>query len=203
MWGFNSLEWNILKRLNTPAKVQDFLETIPANFEKGGETCLSPRRVLREWRAHCMEGAMLAAVALRVQGFKPLVIDLKSNPQDDDHVVAVFKLRGCWGAISKTNHAVLRYREPIYRSLRELVMSYWHEYFTNDGVKTLRSYSRPLNLARFDKKSWMISEQDLWYIPSFLDKMPHVSILTPVMIKNLRLADKIERQVGKIIQYKR
>ncbi len=130
---------------------------------------------------------MLAAAALRLHGHKPLVVDLKATKPDYHHAIAVFKINGCWGAISKTNHAVLRFREPIYKSIRELVMSYFHEYFLNkNGQKTLRSYSRPVNLSRFDKKGWMTAEDDIWYIDEYLDRLPHKKILTPKMIKNLR-----------------
>lgn len=203
MFGLLPSELKVLKRCKTPQGVQDFLETIPINFERGGDTCLSPRRVLREWRAHCMEGAMLAALALKLQGFKPLLLDLKSVWHDDDHVVALFKSRGRWGAISKTNHAVLRYREPVYRTLRELALSYFHEYFTNDGVKTLRSYSRPVNLSRFDSRGWMTSEQDVWYIPRYLDRVTHYPLLTRTMVKHLRKADRLEIKAGKLVAWRR
>ena len=130
MYGLNEKEVKILKSLNTPRKIQDFLNKIPINFEEDGkDTCFSPRRVLRENKAHCIEGAMLAATALRLNGEKPLVVDLTSTPKDFDHVVCVFNQNGRWGAISKTNHAVLRYREPGYKDIRELVMSFFHEYF--------------------------------------------------------------------------
>ncbi len=198
MFGLTSAELKLLTKPRTPAAIQDFLEKIPINFEKKGETVLSPRRVIKEWRCHCAEGAFLAALMLRLQGYKPLVVDLKSVWHDDDHVIAVWRQHGYWGAISKTNHAVLRYREPIYRDIRELVLSYFHEYFTNNGVKTLRSYSKPVNLARFDKRSWVISEQDLWYIVRYLDKVPHYPVINRSQISNLRLADKIERQAGKL-----
>ncbi|MBI5466044.1 MAG: hypothetical protein HY974_02010 [Candidatus Kerfeldbacteria bacterium] len=201
MFGLTLSELRLLRRLKTPLAVQDFLTTLPINFERGGETCLSPRRVLQERRAHCIEGAMLAALALRLHGHKPLLMDLKSVWHDDDHVVALFKERGCWGAVSKTNHAVLRYREPIYRTLRELALSYFHEYFTDDGKKTLRSYSGPVNLARFDKAGWMTSVKDVWYVPRYLDKVRHYPLVTRTQIKHLRLADKIERQAGKLLQW--
>src|SRR3989344_5716775 len=137
MPGLNKAEIKLFKKLNTPAKIQDFLETIPFNFEKGGETCMSPRRVLKNNRAHCMEGAMLAAAILKFQGHAPLLIDLRAHKKDQDHAIAVFKINGKWGAISKTNHIVLRYREPVYDSVRQLVMSFFHEYFLDDGKKTL------------------------------------------------------------------
>lgn len=112
---------------------------------------------------------MLAAAALRMHGHRPLVVDLKATEADDDHVIAVFRQHGSWGAISKTNHAVLRYREPVYASIRELVLSFFHEYFLKNGKKTLRSYSQPVDLSRFDRRGWMTSEEDVWYIPEYRD----------------------------------
>src|ERR1700733_9427348 len=128
-----------LKKLSTPAKIQDFLNSLPFNFEKKGETCRSPKASIEADTAHCFEGALIAAAALSLRGQKPLLLDLKASGKDMDHVVALFKRDGKWGAISKTNHAVLRYREPVYASVRELAMSYFHEYFLPSGVKTLRS----------------------------------------------------------------
>ncbi|RJQ16973.1 hypothetical protein C4573_02835 [Candidatus Woesearchaeota archaeon] len=203
MFGFNDEELKILKSLNTPRKIQDFLNGLKINFEEEGDTCMSPRMVLKTGKAHCMEGAMLAAVALRLQGHPPLVVDLVSTPNDDDHVLTVFKQHGHWGAITKTNHAVLRYREPIYKTIRELVMSYFHEYTLDDGRKTLRSYSMPLNLAKFDSKNWMTSEENVWYIPEYLDNIPHKKILNRAQIITLRRADIIEREVGKIVEWKK
>lgn len=196
-------EFNILQSLKTPIQIQDFINKISINFERGGETCLSPLQVLKQKRAHCIEGAMLAAVALRLQGQEPLLLDLKSVWHDDDHVVALFKKNGYFGAISKTNHAVLRYREPIYKNVRELAMSYFHEYFTNDGKKTLRSYSIPFNLKKFDIKDWMTSPKDVWYVVRGLDKVKHYPIITKAQIKHLRLADKIEIEAGKLVEWRK
>ncbi len=196
---FNKKELRILNKLSTPQKIQDFLNRIPVNFEEHCETCFSPRMVLKYNKAHCMEGAMLAAAALRVHGYKPLVVDLTTSKEDYDHVVAVFKQNNHWGAISKTNHAVLRYREPVYKTIRELVMSYFHEYFLDNGKKTLRSYSLPVDLSRFDKKEWMTSEEDVWYVPEYLEKISHKKIL-PKKIK-LRKADKIEITAGKLFEH--
>mgnify|MGYP001558649648 CR=1 FL=1 len=203
MFGLNEEEVKTLKALNTPRKIQDFLNKIPINFEEEGDTCLSPRMVLKEWKAHCIEGAMLAAVALRLNGEKPLVLDLTSVPRDFDHVVCVFKRDGCWGAISKTNHAVLRYREPIYKNIRELAMSFFHEYFDDNGKKTLRSYSLPINLSRFDHLNWATSEKNVWEIPDYLGKVKHYPILTRSQIARLRLADKPEIEAGKIVEWKK
>jgi len=203
-FGYTKTEEKLFKKLNTPAKIQDFLNKIPFNFEKKGETCMSPRNVLLENKAHCMEGALLASAILEHHGFKPLVLDLRSSkkPFDYDHVVVVWNEDGFYGAISKTNHGVLRYREPVYKSIRELVMSYFHEYFlNNNGLKTLREYSDPFDLNHFNKINWRTSEVDLFEIPEYLDKITHHQILTKKQIKNLRKADKIEIEMGKIKEY--
>jgi len=199
---FNKEEINLISSLNTSKKIQDFLNELEINFEKHGETCYSPKTVLKTRRAHCMEGAMLAACILRFHGFQPLVLDLESTKKDFDHVVALFKIDNHWGSISKTNHAVLRYREPVYKSPRELAMSFFHEYFTDEGIKTLRKYSNPINLKMFDKKNWMTSGSDVWFIPDYLAKIPHKKILTRKQISNLRKADKIEIEAGKLVEYK-
>ncbi len=202
MFGLEKEEVKVLRALNSPRKIQDFLNKIPINFEEQGDTCMSPRRVLKENKAHCMEGAMFAAAALRVNGEKPLVVDLDTTDDDDAHVICVFKRNGRWGSISKTNHAVLRYREPIYRDIRELAMSFFHEYFKDSGKKTLRRYSVPVNLSRFDKINWMTSEKDVWEIPEYLVDVKHFPILTRKQIAGLRLADTPEIEAGKIIEWK-
>ena len=199
---FSDDELKLMKNLDNPKKVQDFLDNLRINFEENGETCMSPRKVLKERRAHCIEGALLAAAVLRVKGFKPLIVDLEANDKDFDHVVAVFQRNGFWGAISKTNHAVLKYREPVYKTIRELAMSYFHEYFLDDGRKTLRRYSLPVNLSRFDELGWMTSEEDVWYIPDYLTKVKHFDVLNRSQIKFLRKADKLEIEAGKIVQEK-
>ena len=189
-----------MRKLDTPAKIQDFLNSLKFNFEKKGETLKSPVRVLRDGSAHCFEGALLGAYILSVHGYRPLILYLKATQGDYDHVVAPFKVAGLWGALSKTNHAVLRYREPVYKNIRELVMSYFHEYFLPDGRKTLRQYSALLNLNTFEK-NWMLSEEDLWGIDDDLDKIKHFNILQKTAIKKLRKADKIEIKAGEIVEY--
>ena len=203
MFNLSTEELKILKSLNSPRRIQDFLDTMPVNFCVEGDTMMSPRRVLQERRAHCMEGAMFAACAFALQGRKPLLLDLTSARHDDDHVVALFHDRGRWGAVSKTNHAVLRYREAVYRSVDELAMSYFHEYFLDDGRKTLRSYSRPVDLSRFHRRNWMVDEEDLWYIVDALNNAPHTDILRPEQGNTLRRADRIEIDAGKLTQCKR
>jgi hypothetical protein len=201
MYTLTTAEETLLKKLSSPAKIQDFLDTLIINYEAKGETCRSPRRVLRDRTAHCMEGAMFAALALRIHGQKPLLLDLRSRRGDDDHVVALFRMRGYWGAISKTNHAVLRYREPVYRTIRELALSYFHEYFLDNGTKTLREYSAPFDLSQFDDKSWMTSEKDLYYITRALDRSRHFFVAPASTFKGLRKADPIERAAGKLIEW--
>ena len=150
-----------LSQLNTPEKIQYYLESIPFNYELDGETCMSPIRVLEAKKAHCIEGAMLAAACIELTGQKPLIMSLKVKKGDYDHVVALYKCGGFWGAISKTNHNVLRYRDPIYKTTRELALSYFHEYFlTKNGEKTLIGYSKPVNLNKFGKK-WVDAKEDL------------------------------------------
>lgn len=199
---FSKKEINLIQKLNTPAKVQDFLNTLKFNFEKKGERVKSPINTLREGNAHCMEGALLGAYILSVHGHKPLLLHLKTTKNDFDHVIAPFKQNGFWGALSKTNHAVLRYREPVYKNIHELVMSYFHEYFLNStGEKTLRAYSIPLNLDIYKNKKWWESLTDLWYIDQKLDKIKHYDIIPKQMIKSLRKADEIEMKAGKFVEF--
>ena len=172
--------------LSTPARIQDFLSRIPYDDAPG---TASPLRVARERKANCFEGALFAAAALRQLGFAPLIVDLYAV-NDDDHVVALFGRKGAWGAVAKSNTTVLRYRDPIYRDLRELVLSYFEGYFNIHGVKTLRSYSRPLDLRRFDRRQWMTTDEDLEYIGDHLNLMPHIPIVSRGMARSLRHADR-------------
>jgi len=164
------------RRLDTPSKIQKFLDDIPYNTEDEGETFRSPRRILRDQTANCIEGALLAAAALRVQGAPPLIMDLTAV-RDEDHVIAVFRRQGLWGAIGTSKFNGLRDREPVYRTLRELAMSYFEHYFNLEGERTLRGHGRPVNLARFDRLHWMTSEVDLWPIAEHLERIPHVSLV--------------------------
>jgi hypothetical protein len=198
---FTKKEKFLMHKLNTPAKVQDFLDTLKFNFEENGrETLKSPIMVLRKKNAHCIEGAVLGAYILSLHNFPPLLLHLQTIKGDFDHVISPFKQYGCWGALSKTNHSVLRYREPVYKNIHELVMSYFHEYFLDNGQKTLRKYSRPLNLNMFNI-NWVLEEDNLWNIDQELDKIKHYDILSKANLKNLRKADTIERKVGKIVQF--
>jgi hypothetical protein len=178
-----------LKALKTPEKIQRFLDTeIAYNTEPDGPTIRSPQRVLRDRVAHCLEGALLAAAAMREQGQPPLLLDLEAV-RDDDHVLAIFKQHNRWGAIAKSNYAGLRFREPVYRTLRELVMSYFEHYFNEAREKTLRKYSRPVNLTRFDRINWMTSEEDLWPVAYHLASIPHVPVLQDGTARRLNRVD--------------
>lgn len=178
MFGLTGREVTALRRLGTPERVQRFLDEIPYNLEEDGDTARSPRRVLRDRTAQCFEGALFAAAALRVAGRPPLVVDLESV-RDDDHVLAVYRDHGRWGAVAISKFAGLRFREPVYRTLRELVLSYFEHYYNDAGEKTLRAFSRPVDLARFDGIPWMTTEQDLWPIAEHLVRVSHTALLSP------------------------
>ena len=201
--GLTKDELRQLAPLTTPAKIQDFLDALPMNWEKRGETHYSPRVALRKRKAHCIEGALIAAAALWLHGEKPLIMDMRSRRPDVDHVVALYKRGGAWGAISKTNHATIRFRDPVYRTLRELALSYFHEWFRNDtGEKTLFSYSRPLNLARLGDH-WITTEKPLWELDALLDALPHYPLVPEGNRRFIRSADPMELRAGRFIEWKR
>ncbi len=181
-------EARLLSSLTPTSRIQEFLDTSLVYDTKGG-TCRSPRRVIRDGTCQCMDGALFAAAALRLQGHPPLILDLEAE-QDSDHVLAVFKSSHGWGAIARSNYSGLRYREPVYASIRELVMSYFESYFNLRREKTLRAYSQPVDLARFDSIQWMTSEQDLWDIPNHLVRIPHTKIATRAAIKQYSKVDR-------------
>jgi len=199
---FTLAERRLLDKLSSPVKIQNYLDTLKINFEPKGDTLLSPRVVFRDKLAHCIEGALVAAVACWYHGQPPLLLDLVGSNKDFDHVVALFKKNGRWGAISKTNHAVLRYREPVYNSVRELAMSYFHEYFIDDGRKTLRTYSDPFDVSKMKNTDWITAEDNQWHIAERLNNSPHHSILTRSMIAGLRRADGMEIKAGKLLEWK-
>jgi hypothetical protein len=197
-YGLTGAERSELRGLRTPEKIQRFLDCgLGYNKEQDGETIRSPRRVLRDRIAHCLEGALLAAAALRVNGYPPLLLDLEAV-RDDDHVLAVFRQRGGWGAIAKSNYSGLRFREPVYRGLRELVMSYFEHYYNLKGEKTLRRYSRPVNLARFDRTGWMTAEHELWEIPEYLLEVPHTALLGPAVAQRRMWMDDRSYAAGMV-----
>ena len=200
--GLTTREYKLLKKLNTPQKIQNFLDTVPINFEKLGETHRSPREALRTNKAHCIEGALIAATALWLNGEEPLIIDLQSARGDDDHVIAVYKVGGYWGAISKSNHATVRYRDPVYKTLRELALSYFHEWFPEaTGRRTLRSYSAPLNMKRFGEE-WVTSAKDLWWLDRELNKQKHFPIAPIKNLRAARRADVMEVKAGSLTEWR-
>lgn len=192
-FGFTPGELRTLRALKTPERVQRFLDELPYH---AANTAWSPRRVLRERTAHCLEGAIFAAAALRVNGHPPLLFDLESV-RDTDHVLALYKVRGHWGAIAKSNFAGLRFREPVHRNLRELAISYFDDYYNLLGERTLRAYSRPVSLARFDKLEWMISEKPVWYVAEhLLNKVRHFQLISAAQEKALTRLDRRSFQAG-------
>mgnify|MGYP003393124968 CR=1 FL=1 len=202
MLGLTAKELAVFRKLNTPTKIQDYLNRLPINFEKDGDTLYSPRKVLRERKAQCIEGALFAATALWVNGEEPLLLDLVTGRGDDGHVVALYKRNGYWGAISKTNHAVLRFRDPVYKTIRELTLSYYHEYFLNrNGKKTLRKYSNPFNLKKFGE-GWVTAEENLLWMNTRLDRIKHFPLIPKKNLKLLRKADLVERKAGLIVEWK-
>jgi len=172
---------DLISGLDSPYKIQEFLDSIPYNTTK---RTLSPMLVYRERMAHCMDGGMFAAAALRNLGYPPLITDLSAE-NDDDHIIAVFREGKCWGAVAKSNTTVLRFREPVYRSLRELAMSYFDFYYNLNGQKTLRSYSRKVDLSRFDDRHWETTEDDLEYIGDYISTVRHYPLITPQQTASL------------------
>lgn len=199
--GLTAKELSVLKKLNTPQKIQDFVSAIPQNFEPNGDSCMSVREVLRINRAHCIEGALLAALAFWVDGHEPLLMDLAANNHDEDHILALFKQKGYWGAISKGNHAYVRYRDPIYRSIRELAMSYFHEYYNTKGDKTLRSYSRPFHLASYAPSDW-ITGKNSWKIAEDICNIKHYKFISSHQEKLLKPVDDIQLRITKFTVHK-
>lgn len=196
-------EGAILKKLSTPQKIQDYLDTLPINFELRGETCMSPRMVMRTQTAHCIEGAYLAAAALAFHGQKPLLMDFQTHKDDEDHVIALFRQNGFWGTISKTNHAIIRWRDPIYKTPRELALSYFHEYLMWDGRKSLRAYSIPFDLSKFAPERWVTPEKDLLWLANRLDETKHFPTVPEKNRRFIRRASKIELQAMKITEWNR
>ena len=175
-----------LRSLNTPAKIQNYLDKIPYHLE---DTAWSPRLVLQNESAHCFEGAVFAAAALCANGYPPLILDLEAV-NDTDHVLTVFRQNGAWGAIAASNYPGCRFRAPIHRTLRELALSYFNDYFNNRRERTMRTYSRPVNLKRFDKLDWMTTEKPVWFIAEYLLEIPHTRLLTPKMERALTRVDE-------------
>lgn len=194
-------ETRVFARLDTPARIQSFLDRLPANFGLQGDTAMSPRRVLQTRLAHCAEGAVLAAAALAFHGKPAWLVDLRALPSDHDHIVTLFKERGLWGAISKTNHPVLRWRDPLYRSPRELIMSYVHEYCLPGGKKSLLEYSRPFSLTRFSPSRWLTPLDDLDWLMVALDQAPHLAVAPKAALRRQRRSTALERKAHNQVEW--
>ncbi len=188
-------EFGFLRHLTPEWKIQKYLDEI--DYDVVGNACRSARRVLRERKVQCLDGALFAAAALRVQGHPPLIMDLEAE-QDDDHVLAVFRRNGHWGAIGRSNYTGLRYREPVFRTLRELALSYFESYFNLRRQKTLRRYSGAVDLSRFDERQWMTSEDDLWFVAEHLVDVRHYNLLTLSMRRDLGPVDRRLFEAGKV-----
>jgi hypothetical protein len=186
-YGLTPREAGFLRRLSPPWKIQRYLDSLDYDF--AGRGCRSARRVLAEGRVQCMDGALFAAAALRLQGEPPLLLDLEAE-QDDDHVIALFRGPAGWGGVARSNYSGLRYREPIHRTIRDLAISYVEGYFNLRREKTLRRYSRPIHLARFDRLEWMTTELDLWEIPNALVDVPHRTLLPARVVAGLAPVDR-------------
>ena len=191
-FGLSGADLRTLRALKTPARIQGFIDAIDYDY---AHTARSPRRVLRERKGHCMEGALLAAAALRVNGFPALLMDLEAV-YDDDHVVALYREHGFWGAIAKSNFAGLRFRVPVYRSLRELALSYFEHYYNLRGERTLRSYSQAVNLERLDDEHWMTAESDVWCVPELLIAARHYPIVPDRVARALPRLDRRSFEAG-------
>ncbi len=198
--GLTAGEGRILGALKTPQRIQEFVVGLHANFERDGDTLRSVRGVLHHREAHCLEAAFVAACSLWLQGEPPLLMDLTAAKGDADHVVTLFRRNGCWGAISKSNHAWLRWRDPVYRDLRELAMSYFHEYF-NNGRKTLRTYSASFDLRRFAPETWITNEENCWDVGAALDDARHYRLIKPAQMRWLMPPDATVLRADDLVQY--
>jgi hypothetical protein len=196
-------ERRLFARLDSAAKIQDFLDRIPINFEPDGDTHRSPRQMLKARVAHCTEGALFAAACLAFHGKPALLMDLRARATDQDHVIALFQSGGRWGAISKTNHPVLRWRDPIYRSWSELAMSYAHEYFLPSGRPSLLSYSRPFRLTRYAPARWVTAEDRLDWLVLALDEWPHIALAPRRLMQSRRRVSPLERHAAEFTEWSR
>jgi hypothetical protein len=191
-FGLSPEDWRTLRALKTPVRIQKFIDALTYDYS---DSARSPRRILRERRGHCMEGALLAAAALRVQGHPPLLMDLEAV-HDDDHVIALYRERGLWGGIAKSNFAGLRFRTPVYRTLRELAMSYFEHYYNLRGERTLRAYSRAVNLSPLDRQHWMTAEEDVWCVPERLIAAKHYALFPDKVARTLPRLDRRSFEAG-------
>ena len=199
--GLTREETDIFRKLNTPEKIQDFLTSVPINFEPQGDTCYSARLALQMNRCHCIEAAFIAAGALLLHGEKALLLDFQAHG-DDDHVLALFRNGKHWGAISKSNSIWLRWRDPVYASPRELAMSYFHEY-VNETHKTLRRISKPFDIGKYDPDYWLTSPENCWSMAQEIDASPHVDLISEAQARRLKLRDRFEIHANTIKEFRR
>lgn len=191
-FGLSPQDLRTLRALNTPARIQKFIDALTYQY---ADTAWSPRRVLRERKGHCMEGALLAAAALRVNGYPPLLMDLEAV-RDDDHVIALYREGGLWGGIAKSNFAGLRFRAPVYRTLRELALSYFDQYYNLRGERTLRAYSQAVNLSQLHSQDWMTAEEDVWWVPERLIAARHYALVPDKVARALPRVDRRSLEAG-------
>jgi hypothetical protein len=194
-------ELKIFRKLDSPRKIQDFIDSLVINMELDAPTYMSPRRVLASGQAHCLEGALLAAAALAFHGERPLLLDFQAAYDDEDHVVALFHANDHWGAISKTNHPGLRYRDPIHDSVRGLAASYFHEYYLWDGRKSLRYFSKPFDLSRYPPERWITPREDLDWLVRALDGSAHSPIIPKGNLRMLRPASAFEIHASAAVEW--
>jgi hypothetical protein len=186
-------ERKLLDGLNKPDRIQSYLNEVPYSED---EFYRCPLRVLRDRKAHCFDGALFAAMVLRRFGHPSMILELIPNARDDDHILALYKYSGFWGAVAQSNFTGLRYREPVYRSLRELVMSYFEDFFNSLGEKTLVGYRGPINLKGFDPLNWMTSDTSLETLSNEMDRYCIHPVISPEMADNLALADERSLRAG-------
>ena len=189
------------RKLSSPRAIQDYLDTLPINFELKGETNRSPRRVLRDRTAHCFEGAVFAAAALAYHGRPPLLVDFEALPTDESHVVTLFRHNGYWGAISKTNHALLRWRDPVYRSLRELRDVVLPRIPGVERHEIAAPYSREFDLSRYAPEKWITAEDDLDWMVDDLAACRHFRIVPARFARHLRRAAPVELRAMKTVEW--
>src|SRR5215471_12021824 len=194
-------EHRLFARLDTPQKIQNFLDKLPVNFGLEGDTAMSPRRVLGARMAHCAEGAIFAAAVLAYHGNRPLLMDIRALPSDQDHIITLFRERDLWGAISKTNHAILRWRDPNYASARELAMTYAHEYCLPGGKKSMLSFSKPFSLRQYAPRSWVIAPEDLDWLLVDLDTSPHLPVAPRHALRKRRRTSRVELLSQDVVEW--
>lgn len=193
-----TLDWtrkekNILRHLTSPEEIQRYLDGLLYSAEKSYRC---PRSVMRDRTAHCFDGAVFAAAALREIGYPPLIVELIPNRRDDDHLIAPFRAGGLWGAVSKSNFALLRYREPVYPTLRELLLSYFEGFFNMARERTLRAFTAPLPLTRFDRLAWQFVDAPMDIIANALNGCHRTILVPPGLARRLTLVDRRTFQAG-------